>query len=180
MSRSDGLFLKLLWPVPDHPITSSAQDHLNRGQARAIDIACETGTPILAGHDGLIAYAGLLGDCGLAVDLQFEGCVVRHCHLISLAVQAPQEVTAGQVIGYAGSTGLSTGPHLHLAVWIDGMRVDPAVYLVEDSMDIERISAALGIIWGWATKRTGKKWTKQAELETTSAVIAVKEELGLP
>ena len=58
-----------------------------------------------------------------------EGIVTKYMHHSALAVRAGQYVEKGQQIGYVGSTGQSTGPHLHFEVWVNGTPVDPRLYL---------------------------------------------------
>ena len=68
-----------------------------------------------------------MGGCGNAVRLAHGGDVAtRYCHLSQLAVAPGQAVRRGQVIGYVGSTGLSTGPHLHYEMYRGGRAIDPA------------------------------------------------------
>lgn len=135
----------LTWPVAGYAISRGSQGHLDEGQEAAVDIACPEGAPLLAVHDGLIYRAGWLGDCGLSLDLYWEHegseYVVRYCHCSELAVNHLDNVTAGQVLSYAGSTGLSTGPHLHLALWVNGVRVWPEEYLtMEEPMTAEELA----------------------------------------
>lgn len=130
--------MKLTWPVAGYPISRGSEAHEAENQEKAVDIACPQGTPLLAVHDGLIAYTGYRGDCGLAVDIIFQedgaDYVCRYCHLSWALITVGQLVEAGQLIGFAGSTGLSSGPHLHLACWRDGERVRPEDYLTEAPM----------------------------------------------
>jgi len=128
------------WPLPpEYPITRNASAHLADGQEAACDFAGPEGTPIHAIHNALVRRAGWLGDCGLSIDLEWDqehtNYVARYCHLSSLEGDwQGTAVGAGQVIGYAGSTGLSTGPHLHLALWVNGVRTDPEWYLSQEAL----------------------------------------------
>ena len=138
--------MKFAWPVPgNQPITQTSADHLARGGGEAVDIACPSGTPWLACHDGHIAFNGIAGDAGFSVWLQWLNAETdtiwraRYAHgdqLGPLAVGT--EVTAGTIIGWVGDTdtgltGLSTGPHLHLALegftGNAGVRVQPEGFL---------------------------------------------------
>lgn len=111
----------LVFPVAGvNPITSAFgwRIHPISGQGRmhnGTDIGAPMGTPVLAAYDGVVAAAQWSGGYGLMVTLQhLEGTQEsRYAHLSEIFVQAGQEVARGEVIGRIGSTGLSTGPHLH-------------------------------------------------------------------
>ncbi|MCL2807625.1 MAG: peptidoglycan DD-metalloendopeptidase family protein [Coriobacteriia bacterium] len=91
------------------------------------DWACPTGTPILAIADGTVAAAGSGGDMGVyVIILHGNGIRSLYMHNSNLAVSAGQSVVAGEVIALYGSTGNSTGPHLHLQIEVDKRKaVDP-------------------------------------------------------
>ncbi|MCP5395670.1 MAG: M23 family metallopeptidase [Sphingomonadaceae bacterium] len=121
----------LLSPVPGsvssrygmrrHPILGYRRMH--RGQ----DYRASYGTPIVAVSDGRVSGAGRMGGCGIAVRLSHGGGLeTRYCHMSRLAVHGGQSVRRGQVIGYVGSTGLSTGAHLHYEMYRGGQSVDPS------------------------------------------------------
>ena len=120
----------LLAPVPGavssrfgmrrHPILGFFRRHAG------MDFRAGYGTPIVAVTDGVVAWAGRAGGCGNAVRLAHDaGISTRYCHMSRMAVSAGQGVRRGQVIGYVGSTGLSTGPHLHYEMYRNGRAVDP-------------------------------------------------------
>lgn len=91
-----------------------------------IDIANDTGTPVMAARRGRVAFAGWRGGYGYAVLVDHgQGVHSLYGHLADFAVQAGNYVQPGQVIGYVGSTGYSTGPHLHFEVIVNGQPVDP-------------------------------------------------------
>jgi murein DD-endopeptidase MepM/ murein hydrolase activator NlpD len=91
-----------------------------------MDFKASYGTPIMAVSDGRVSAAGRAGGCGIAVRLEHGGGLsTRYCHMSQMAVRAGMQVRRGQVIGYVGSTGLSTGPHLHYEVWQNGKPVNP-------------------------------------------------------
>lgn len=91
-----------------------------------IDIADDEGTPVRAARAGRVASAGWRGGYGYAVVLDHgRGVQTLYGHLSDFAVQAGDVVRYGQVIGYVGSTGYSTGPHLHFEVIVRGQPVDP-------------------------------------------------------
>jgi murein DD-endopeptidase MepM/ murein hydrolase activator NlpD len=118
----------LIWPVAG-PITSPygmRWGSLHPG----IDIGAGTGTPIKAAAGGRVIVAGYSGGYGnLTVIDHGNGIATAYAHQSSLAASAGQQVGQGQVIGYVGSTGFSTGPHLHFEVRANGSPVDPLGYL---------------------------------------------------
>ncbi|NNC59946.1 MAG: M23 family metallopeptidase [Erythrobacter sp.] len=121
----------LMQPVPGS--TSSAfgmRRHPILGYRRmhsGLDYRAGYGTPIRAVTDGQVLGAGRMGGCGIAVRLQHSaGLQTRYCHMSRMAVRRGQSVQRGQIIGYVGSTGLSTGPHLHYEMYRGGRAIDPA------------------------------------------------------
>jgi murein DD-endopeptidase MepM/ murein hydrolase activator NlpD len=105
----------------------------NRHHA-GVDLAASWGTPVRAARAGRVERSGWWGTYGNAVALDHgDGSETRYAHLSSLAVGAGDVVRQGDVIGYVGSTGASTGPHLHFELRFDGRAVDPLGYLVDDA-----------------------------------------------
>ena len=96
-----------------------------------IDIANDMGTPIVATADGIVEYAGWsAGGYGNMVDINHgNGLMTRYGHASQVVVTAGQHVKRGQLIAYMGSTGFSTGPHVHYEVQVNGQRVNPISYL---------------------------------------------------
>ena len=95
-----------------------------------IDIAAPTGTPISAAASGTVIYAGWMGGYGNLVVIDHgNGLATAYGHQSSIAVGAGTYVSQGQTIGYVGSTGHSTGPHVHFEVRVNGSPVDPLGYL---------------------------------------------------
>jgi murein DD-endopeptidase MepM/ murein hydrolase activator NlpD len=95
-----------------------------------IDLGAAYGTPIAAAAAGTVIYAGWLGGYGnLTVIDHGGGLATAYGHQSSIAVSVGEQVAQGQTIGYVGSTGHSTGPHLHFEVRVDGQAVDPLGYL---------------------------------------------------
>jgi murein DD-endopeptidase MepM/ murein hydrolase activator NlpD len=95
-----------------------------------IDIAAPTGTPIAASRSGFVSRASWMGAYGYVIFIDHsDGSQTRYAHLSRFAVQAGAYVVQGQVIGYVGSTGASTGPHLHFEIRFAGRTVDPLGYL---------------------------------------------------
>lgn len=104
-----------------HPILGYVRMHAG------LDFAASYGTPIVAVTDGRVSGAGHMGGCGAAVSIDHGGGLqTRYCHMSRIAAGAGQVVARGQVIGYVGSSGLSTGPHLHYEMRRNGEPVDPA------------------------------------------------------
>ena len=103
-----------------HPILGYARMHAG------IDFGAAWGSPIFATADGVVSYAGRHGGHGNYVRLDHGGGLgTGYGHMSRIAVAPGAHVRAGQVIGYVGSTGLSTGPHLHYEVYRGGRTVNP-------------------------------------------------------
>ena len=126
-------FAPLTWPA-NGPVTSpygyrrhpiAGVDRLHAG----IDIGAASGSPIVAAASGEVVYAGWYGGYGLAVVINHgDGYATLYAHQSSIAVTTGQQVGRGVVIGAVGTTGYSTGPHLHFEVRINGNPVDPMPY----------------------------------------------------
>jgi murein DD-endopeptidase MepM/ murein hydrolase activator NlpD len=120
----------LQWPV-NGPVTSGFgyRTHPVLGTLRlhaGVDFGVGTGTPIVAADDGVVVSAGWLGGYGNAVIIDHGGGVATlYGHQSRLAVSSGASVSRGEVIGYVGSTGMSTGPHLHFELRINGVPTDP-------------------------------------------------------
>lgn len=119
----------LCWPLPGHTYISchfGEVDAFGNTGHRGTDIPAPEGTPILAAHSGTVLVSGWNDSYGNQVLLDNgAGLSTRYAHMTQTAVTAGEAVTAGQVIGYVGSTGDSTGNHLHFEVMQGGVRVDP-------------------------------------------------------
>lgn len=95
-----------------------------------IDIANDYGTPIMAAADGQVIYSGWYGGYGRMVQIDHNnGIVTFYAHNSENAVENGQWVKKGEVIAYMGSTGISTGPHVHYEVRVNGTAVNPANFL---------------------------------------------------
>ncbi|MDQ3071346.1 MAG: M23 family metallopeptidase [Acidobacteriota bacterium] len=95
-----------------------------------LDISADTGRPVRATADGTINQAGVSGNYGNMVLVQHRfGLSTRYGHLSRLAVTSGQAVRRGDVIGYVGSTGRSTSPHLHYEVLLNGQAINPLRFL---------------------------------------------------
>jgi murein DD-endopeptidase MepM/ murein hydrolase activator NlpD len=118
----------LIWPVSG-PVTSGFGWRWGR-MHEGIDIAVPTGTPVSAAASGRIIYAGWMGGYGNLVVIDHGGgLATAYGHNSSIAVGSGTSVSQGQTIAYAGSTGHSTGPHVHFEVRVNGSPVDPLGYL---------------------------------------------------
>ncbi|MCC6311464.1 MAG: M23 family metallopeptidase [Trueperaceae bacterium] len=95
-----------------------------------LDIAAPSGTPVKAARSGVVTRSGWWGTYGNVVVLDHgDGSETRYAHLSAVAVRVGQALRQGDVLGAVGSTGASTGPHLHFEVRFDGRAVDPLPYL---------------------------------------------------
>lgn len=103
-----------------HPLLGFTRMH------KGLDIGAPYGSPIHAMTDGIVAFAGRTGGYGNFVKLVHGGGMASgYGHMSRIAVSSGTRVQAGQVIGYVGSTGMSTGPHLHWEVWKNGAAINP-------------------------------------------------------
>ena len=120
---------ELCWPLPGHTYISchfGEVDAFGNAWHRGTDIPAPEGTPILAAHSGTVLVSGWNDSYGNQVLLDNgAGLSTRYAHRTQTAVTAGEAVTAGQVIGYVGSTGDSTGNHLHFEVMQNGVRMNP-------------------------------------------------------
>lgn len=125
---------QMIWPVNGvitspfgyrtHPIFGRQIFH------SGIDIGVDEGTPVHAADGGVVVEAGWISGYGYCVIIDHgNGTSSLYGHNSSLAVSSGQAVSQGQVIAYAGSTGNSTGPHVHFEVRVGGEPVDPSAYL---------------------------------------------------
>ncbi|MBQ7767495.1 MAG: peptidoglycan DD-metalloendopeptidase family protein [Oscillospiraceae bacterium] len=108
-----------------HPIYGDTRFHAG------VDLSAPTGTPIVATRAGVVTTTAYeAGGAGYFVNINhLDGFVTRYMHMTHFVVVEGQTVKAGQVIGYCGSTGASTGPHLHFGVYYNGSAVNPAQYI---------------------------------------------------
>lgn len=124
----------LIWPTSgyissyfgyrDQPTAGASTYH------QGIDIAAGTGSPIVAAASGTVTVATYSSSAGNYIGISHpNGMYTVYMHCSALYVSAGQQVSAGQLIGAVGSTGYSTGPHLHFGVMVNGGYVDPMGYL---------------------------------------------------
>ena len=107
-----------------HPIYGTKRMH------HGIDLAAPKGRAIVASRSGIVTNASYASDAGYNVTINhMDGFASVYMHMTHYIVSAGQKVVAGQVIGYCGSTGASTGPHLHFGIYYNGSSVNPAHYL---------------------------------------------------
>ena len=124
-------------PLSDASLTSSygMRTHPVLGGRRrhnGVDLAAPTGTPVYATADGYVERANWFSSYGKYIQIDHGAEVeTRFAHLSKISVNAGERVKKGQLIGYVGSTGRSTGPHLHYEVRIEGQPVDPTPYMIE-------------------------------------------------
>jgi len=118
----------LRWPVSG-PVTSPFGMRWGR-MHEGIDIGVPSGTPVAAAGTGTVIYAGWMEGYGNLVAIDHGGgLATAYGHNTSVTVSVGQQVTAGTIIAYSGSTGHSTGPHVHFEVRVNGTPVDPLGYL---------------------------------------------------
>lgn len=133
-------------PLDDFYISSSygkRRDPINGRRAvhRGADLAAWRNSPVKAGADGVVRHAGWKGAYGILVEVDHgNGFVTRYGHLRQAKVTAGQAVSASDVIGLVGSTGRSTGPHLHYEIWFDGKPLNPVNFFkaAEDVLTLSR------------------------------------------
>lgn len=125
----------LLWPVTSHIITQYYGNWRPRvGRHTGIDIGDKSGNPIYASDDGIVTHAGCGTSCrqgyGYYVDIDHgNGLATRYGHMSKIIATRGAQVRRGEVIGLIGSTGLSTGPHLHFEVRVNGSFVNPLPHI---------------------------------------------------
>jgi murein DD-endopeptidase MepM/ murein hydrolase activator NlpD len=127
--------------IRSDPFNGSARMHAG------VDIPGPTGTPIYATADGIISHAGRQGGYGNMIEVNHgKGIATRYGHLSRILVADNTRVTRGQLIGLMGSTGRSTGPHLHYEVRIDGHAVNPLPFLTTADYLLAAKDTSVGVI----------------------------------
>jgi murein DD-endopeptidase MepM/ murein hydrolase activator NlpD len=133
--RRIALRLPLNRPIPGAPITSRFGVRIDPflgtpAMHTGIDFRAPTGYPARATADGTVTMAGYNGGYGNMVEVDHgNGITTRYGHLSKIEVKVGQVVSKGTVLGRTGSTGRSTGPHLHYEVRVDGDAIDPMKYI---------------------------------------------------
>lgn len=111
-----------------HPILHENRPH------EGIDVTAPTGTPIVAPAAGKVVHAGEQRGFGLVVEIDHgNGIRTKFAHCSRIAVRVGQQVTRNQLIAAVGNTGLSTAPHLHYEIHVNGKAVDPLTYILPES-----------------------------------------------
>ena len=119
-----GVTLTSDYGLRNHPILGGRRNH------KGVDLAGPTGTPVYATADGFVSKAERFGSYGNYIQIEHGGELqTRYAHLSGYAIAAGQTVKKGQLIGYVGTTGRSTGPHLHFEVLVNGTHQDPTRFL---------------------------------------------------
>jgi murein DD-endopeptidase MepM/ murein hydrolase activator NlpD len=125
-----------IWPVRGYfsssfgmrndPFTGEREMHYG------VDVSTVPGRPVVATADGLVLYASRRGTYGniVVIDHKF-GVMTRYAHLSGFNTRAGQQVKRGDIIGFVGSTGRSSAPHLHYEVWVQDRPVSPLDYILE-------------------------------------------------
>jgi hypothetical protein len=110
----------------------------NRSFHSGTDFRGKPGTPVVAAGDGIVTFCGRLGGYGNVIDINHGGGVItRYAHLRKIETTRDTAITAGERIGQLGSTGRTTGPHLHFEVRLDGAPVSPITALAVAAMQRE-------------------------------------------
>jgi len=122
---------EFIWPVAGIRVTSRVGNRWGRLHP-GIDIAAPTGTMVVAAMDGKVKESGYKGAYGKSIVLQHDReYITRYAHLSELFVKEGDVIKKGQVIGYSGNTGRSTGPHLHFEVRCMNVILNPEFFLPE-------------------------------------------------
>ena len=117
-----------------HPILHTIRSH------NGVDYAAKRGSPIRATGDGTVLFAGIKNGCGREIKIKHsEDYSTRYCHLekFNSKVREGKRVKQGQTIGYVGSSGLATGPHLHYEFHVNGKHTDPLKVKFPDALPID-------------------------------------------
>lgn len=124
-----------------HPILGIVRPH------EGVDIANDIGTPVYSTGDGVIEFAGnSASNYGVAVEVNHGfGYKSWYAHLLRPAVRVGQKIKRGDLIAYSGNSGLSTGPHLHYEVRLNGEKKNPVVYFIDD-VDYKQIREQLAFV----------------------------------
>ena len=128
-----------MWPVPGQISSRFGDTRISAYSGgprphRGLDISAPAGTPIVAPADGVISLVGTGSDLGRLIIIDHgHGFSTRYGHLKKSLVQTGEKVRKGQTIGTVGSSGTSTGPHLHYEVRVRGSAVDPMDYMKKGS-----------------------------------------------
>ncbi len=134
LSSGDGAYMGptgMMWPTDTQYVTSyfgprESPGGIGSTYHQGIDIGAGYGAPVYAAGDGVVTTAGWLGGYGNTVEIDHgNGLATLYAHLSEILASLGQWVKQGNVIGRVGSTGNSTGPHLHFSTLVNGQQVDP-------------------------------------------------------
>ena len=132
----EGITLTSGYGMRVHPVLGGQRAH------KGIDLAGPVGTPIHATADGIVSRASWFSSYGLYISLEHSNDIqTRYAHMSRLNVAEGQQVKKGEIIGFIGTTGRSTGPHLHYEVRVRGEAVNPVPY-----MQADRVAASTGAV----------------------------------
>ncbi len=128
-----------------HPILGYYRMH------KGIDVACAYGSPVYAVIDGTVDYAGYKGGYGQYIAIDGPGGIgTGYGHLSRIAVRSGTHVSRGQIVGYSGNSGLSTGPHLHFETYRHGATVNPRGFSFSSMAALS--GSALRAFKGWVAE----------------------------
>ena len=119
-------YRKLTSPFGERDAPTAGASTFHKG----VDLAGPEGTPIYASRGGTVTIASYSNSGGFYVTINHgDGSSSSYLHMTGYTVSTGQRVSAGQLIGYMGSTGISTGSHLHFSIYYQGVAVNPAHYV---------------------------------------------------
>jgi murein DD-endopeptidase MepM/ murein hydrolase activator NlpD len=146
-----------------HPITRDKKAH------KGIDYAAPTGTPIRTVGDGVVEFAGMQRGYGNVIEIKHRADMTTvFAHLSRIGVKKGQKVEQGDIIGAVGTTGFSTGPHLHFEFRVDGEHKDPLT-LVAEGGGAAPLSAAAKPVFDKASALMRSQLTQAASVRLASA-----------
>ena len=117
-------------PMASYVLVSSPYGWRSSGWHNGVDFAAPQGTELYAWKDGIVTFAAWSGNYGYLIIIDHgDGTVSKYAHCSKIISQVGDTVVKNQTIGLVGSTGRSTGPHLHFEIKINGKNVDPLLYL---------------------------------------------------
>ncbi len=154
-----------------HPIAKKRRPHYGT------DFGAPTGTPVRATGDGVVAVSGRNGGHGLYVKLDHTGpYATSYSHLSKLKVEKGQRVKQGDVIGLVGSTGYSTGPHLHYELRVDGRPVDAMGVKLPQAVELPRSErGAFSVVAGRMTPLLDGVPLPDVDADTGAVAVAAAE-----
>ncbi|ANU06888.1 M23 family metallopeptidase [Paraurantiacibacter namhicola] len=135
----EGVRLSSGYGMRNHPVLRKRANH------KGVDLAGARGTPVYATADGTVEMAQWFSSYGKYVQIDHGGDVeTRYAHLSRYTVNPGDRVQKGELIGYIGSTGRSTGPHLHYEIRIAGVAVDPTPYMITNQYALNEGEGGMG------------------------------------